>query len=206
MASVCRGAAREPRRLSGRLAGRDPRAGDLDRPEQRRRLRPGAALARARDVALADGPARRVGVRDDEVRARRARRASRRGRDPLRQRLDRDDGRRLVPPRTPAATATSSSSARSAPRGSSRSTSSATTSGSTEPTASRRSPSSTNQAFFYNCDGPPNTLVDLALGKDVAELLAGRARRPDGRDPRRRLPERGERPARGGGALTARTA
>jgi predicted dehydrogenase len=28
-------------------------------------------------------------------------------------------------------------------------------------------------AFFYNCDGPPNTLVDLALGKDVENCSPG---------------------------------
>ena len=28
-------------------------------------------------------------------------------------------------------------------------------------------------AFFYNCDGPPNTLVDLALGKDVDNCSPG---------------------------------
>jgi predicted dehydrogenase len=28
-------------------------------------------------------------------------------------------------------------------------------------------------AFFYNCDGPPNTLVDLALGKDVQNCSPG---------------------------------
>ena len=30
-----------------------------------------------------------------------------------------------------------------------------------------------DQAFFYNCDGPPNTLVDLALGKDVQNCSPG---------------------------------
>jgi predicted dehydrogenase len=29
------------------------------------------------------------------------------------------------------------------------------------------------RAFFYNCDGPPNTLVDLALGKDVDNCSPG---------------------------------
>jgi predicted dehydrogenase len=28
-------------------------------------------------------------------------------------------------------------------------------------------------AFFYNCDGPPNTLVDLALGKDIENCSPG---------------------------------
>jgi predicted dehydrogenase len=28
-------------------------------------------------------------------------------------------------------------------------------------------------ALFYNCDGPPNTLVDLALGKDVQNCSPG---------------------------------
>jgi hypothetical protein len=28
-------------------------------------------------------------------------------------------------------------------------------------------------ALFYNCDGPPNTLIDLALGKDVDNCSPG---------------------------------
>jgi predicted dehydrogenase len=28
-------------------------------------------------------------------------------------------------------------------------------------------------AFYYNCDGPPNALVDLALGKDVDNCSPG---------------------------------
>ena len=47
-------AAREPRRLPAGRPGLAAGAGDLDRPAQRRRLRPGPALARARLCALAD--------------------------------------------------------------------------------------------------------------------------------------------------------
>jgi predicted dehydrogenase len=34
-------------------------------------------------------------------------------------------------------------------------------------------PELNNQEFFYNCDGPPNTLVDLALGRDVQNCSPG---------------------------------
>ncbi len=100
MASVTPRAAREPRRLPGR-----PRR---SRSRSRRRgptRRNGggyaqAQLSHALGVALwLTGPARRGGVRADEGGPRRAGRASRRGRDPLRQRLDRDDVGRLEPPR-----------------------------------------------------------------------------------------------------------
>ena len=36
-----------------------------------------------------------------------------------------------------------------------------------------RSPSSKPDALLYDCDGPPNTLVDLALGKDVDNCSPG---------------------------------
>jgi predicted dehydrogenase len=34
-------------------------------------------------------------------------------------------------------------------------------------------PAVEDRAFFYNCDGPPNALVDLALGKDVENCSPG---------------------------------
>ena len=59
-------------------------------------------------------------------------------------------------------------------------------------------------ALLYDCDGPPNTLVDLALGRDVVNYSPGELGARARRDRRRRVPQRAQRPVGGDPNLTGR--
>ena len=179
-------AARQSRRLPGRGAGGRAGSGDVDRPKERRRLRAGAAHTRVRHRVVAHGTPRLAAfalmsaVLDAPVEHH----------DALVVRFD--NGAIGTCPAAPSisereATVTRWSSGRSAPRDSSPSTSSATSCGSDRADGVEFRPALEPAALLYNCDGPPNTLVDLALGQATSRTARPATGRPRGRDSRRRL-------------------